>query len=53
MKVSLPEIQLLVTDNVAPSSLILVTMMMEKIFSSGTSVLTIATMYHIPEDGIL
>jgi hypothetical protein len=45
-------LQLLVTTNVVPSSPILVTLMMEAIHSSGTSVLTRATRRHIQEDGI-
>jgi hypothetical protein len=44
-------LQLLLTANV-PSLLILVTMMMEAICSSKTSVLTRATQHNIPEDGI-
>jgi hypothetical protein len=47
------QLQLLVTDNSVPSSLILVTMMMEAIRSSEMSVLTRATRRHIPEDGIM
>jgi hypothetical protein len=44
--------QLRVTANV-PSSLILVTLVMEAIRYSGTSVLTRATRHNIPDDGIL
>jgi hypothetical protein len=45
-------LRLLVTTNV-PSSLILVTLMMEVISSSETSVLTMATQRNILGDGIL
>jgi hypothetical protein len=45
--------RLLVTANVVPSPLILVTLMMEVILSSETSVLTRAALRDFPEDGIL
>jgi hypothetical protein len=44
--------RLLVTANVVSSSLILVTLMMEAMRSSETSVLARATRRHIQEDGI-
>jgi hypothetical protein len=46
-------LRLVVTANVVPSLPILVTLMMEAMYSSGTSVLTRATRRHIPEDGVL
>jgi hypothetical protein len=46
-------LQLLVTANVFPTSLILFSLMMEAILSSETSVLTRAALYLIPKYGIL
>jgi hypothetical protein len=45
--------RLLVTGNVVPSSPILVTLMLEAICSSEMSIVTSATLLHIPEDRII
>jgi hypothetical protein len=45
--------RLLVTANVLPTSPILVTLMMEALSSSETSVLTTPTLRNIPESGVL
>jgi hypothetical protein len=46
-------VSLLVTANIVPISPILVTLMMEELLSSETSVLTTATWPNIPEYGIV
>jgi hypothetical protein len=46
-------LQLIVTANAVPSSPILVTLIIEAITSSETSVHTTVTRHHIPENGIL
>jgi hypothetical protein len=46
-------LQVLVTANVVPSTLILITLIMEAICSSKMSALTRARRRHIPEDDIL
>jgi hypothetical protein len=46
-------LRLLVTADVVPSSQIFVTLMMEEICSSEMLVLTRATWWKLPEDGIL
>jgi hypothetical protein len=49
----MPSSGLLVMATIVPSSLILVTMMMEALRSSETSILTRTTWHNIPEDSIL
>jgi hypothetical protein len=46
-------VRLLVMADVVPSSPILVTLMMEALGSSGTSVLARPTWRNIPQDGVL
>jgi hypothetical protein len=46
-------LHLLDSAHVVPSSRILLTLMMEAIFATETSVLTTAIQQHIPEEGIL
>jgi hypothetical protein len=46
-------LRLLVNANIVPSSQILVTLIMEEIRSSESSVLTKATLRNIPEGGII
>jgi hypothetical protein len=51
--VRVTRIGVLVTANVVPSSPIHVTLIMEAICSSETSIITTATWRNVPEDGIL